>query len=198
MNNPFNNSSKKIVEGLNYAAVEILGKNEFVQMITSDSTLLTIIENGMCGILHLDVFLRCLMQKYPRATASGNSQRMGSVFFHFVRRKYHNKVLFEGLDFTLKPFHERAKSDLTLLFNWMQKELGFDYALQEQAGGWSVELKYASPEENESFIGYFFKGILQELFKWLDCHYSYQMKMTELFVKGHLIVTFEISYSPME
>jgi hypothetical protein len=201
MNKPLSSSrcnSNKISLGLCYSAIDVVGQHEFESNFPNDESLKSFLEEDGIDIDALDIFLSRILEKYGKLTASGISQRIGMVFFHYLRRKYPGEVLHEDMDFKLKLFHERVNLDFTVFFHWLQEELGFISKISKQDKSWIIELNYHSLNHQDSYSAYFFKGILQELFEWLDCHYRYQISMAEIFQDAHHLIRYEVAYSPLE
>jgi len=169
----------KIAPGLMYAAIDILGKDEIERNLKSGSFMSKFLKARDFDISDLDGFLKMTLDNYDPVSACGFSQRMGMVFFHYLRRTSANDRLHIEADFKLKSFNEQVEVYFSRFFQFLQKEMKFQAGIFRLQKSWSIELKFFSKGAGHSLAAFFFKGVLQELFEWLDCHYRYQIDFLE-------------------
>lgn len=188
----------QISQGLCYSAIDLLGRDDFESNMPPDGFLKSFLRKNFIDSRDLNSFFNHLLGKYEKDTANGISQRMGMVFFHYLRRKFRGEVLYEDLDFKLKLFHERVMLDFKIFFNWLRKKIELNPQISKQGKTWLVELSYRSSKNENMFLPFFYKGIIQELFTWLDCHYRYQIRMVKSSHEDECQIKYEITYFPVE
>jgi hypothetical protein len=188
----------KISQALHYCAVDILGQQVFEEKLNSDKTLSTMFSTRVFTMTDLLELLTILLNDYNRATAQGFSQRIGKVFFHYLRRICSEEIMNNSLEFRLLPFHQRVEKSLELFFQWLRTELDFDFFISRQKPGWKIQLETPVVNQDCALISYFFNGILLEFFDWMDCHYRYSVAFSDTTKDALQLVCFVVTYLPLE
>ncbi len=200
--NPHGDLNLKIVnrisEALLYSAVDILGQQVIEEKLKADMTLSAMFSVPVFSMADLLELLTLLLHDYNPVAAQGFSQRIGKVFFHYLRRNRSDEIMNNSLEYRLLPFHQRVEKALELFFQWLKREMNLNYSISKQNTGWQIQLEPPVVKQDHALFAFFFKGILLENFDWMDCHYRYTVDFSGSTKEDHQLVCFNVSYLPLE
>lgn len=188
----------KISQAMHYCTVEILGQQVFEEKLRGDTNLSLMFSTPVFAMNGLQKLLTILLLGYHPLAAQGFSQRIGQVFFHYLRRAFADEIMNHSLAFRLLPFHQRVQKSLEIFFQWLKLELKFDYFISRQKNSWNIQLEIPVINQDLALISHFFKGILLEFFDWMDCHYRYSVNFSGTTKNELQLVCFVVTYLPLE
>ncbi len=188
----------KISEALLYSTVDILGQQVFEEKLKADVTLSILFSVPVFTTADLLKLLSKFLYDYHPVAAQGFSQRIGKVFFHYLRWTRPEEIMNNSLEFRLLPFHQRVDNSLELFFQWLKKELNLTFSISRQKTFWQIQLATPIVNQDHALIANFFKGILLEIFGWMDCHYRYVVEFSGSTKGDHQLVCFVVTYLPLE
>lgn len=188
----------RISEALLYSTVDMLGQQVIEEKIKADMTLSAMLSVPVLTAADLLELLTGLLHDYHPIAAQGFSQRIGKVFFHYLRRTHSDEIMNNSLEFRLLPFHQRVDESLELFYQWLKMELKLNFSISRQNTGWQIQLETPILNQDRSLISNFFKGILLEFFDWMDCHYRYTVVFSDSTKDAIQLLCFVVTYLPLE
>lgn len=188
----------KISEALLYSTVDILGQQVFEEKLKADVTLSVLFSVPVFTTADLLQLLSRLLYGYHPVAAQGFSQRIGKVFFHYLRRTHPDEIMNNSLEYRLLPFHQRVDNSLELFFQWLKEELNLTFSISRQKTFWQIQLAAPIVNQDHALFENFFKGVLLEFFDWMDCHYHYTVDFSDTTNDVLRLLCFVVTYLPQE
>jgi hypothetical protein len=192
--------SNELLKGIVYCTIDMLGNDEFQKSIEEENDILSLFAGHQFDWFSLSTYLKLVMEKYGKNTSRGLSQRIGMAFFHYIRRNFPTQILTESPEARMLPFNERVKADFDKIFHGLQTEMKFQSEISGQKKEWIIELRFSFSDfvGDDNLVSFLFKGMFQEYFEWLDCHYCYRINFVNIVEDKYRLIRFSISYSLLE